>query len=157
MKVMTMSEEDKTQKKDQQKNDGTTMTEEELNEIEQDISKAREKLVSKETQSEIEKAKEQAKQEAQKEMENKQELERLSKEKEELQEKLKQKEQASSEELEKLKKKIDDLTESKATISEQNPFKEGGRNPDNMSDEEIKEIEHRSGIAFFGEEFERPL
>lgn len=135
-----------------------TFTKEELEQIDKDLATAREKLVSKETQSEIEKARGQAKEEAQKEFETKRKLEDLEREKKELEERVRKSEESSAAELDKFKKRLDELTESKATIAEQNPFRENRqKSPENLTDEEVSEIERESGIAFFGEEFARDI
>ena len=136
----------------------STFTKEELEQIDKDLNTAREKLVSKETQSEIEKAKTQAKEEAKKEFELQRKLEDLEREKKELEERVLKSEESSSAELDKFKKRLDELTDSKATIAEQNPFRQNQqKSPENMTDEEISEIERESGIAFFGEEFARNI
>ena len=135
-----------------------TFTKEELEQIDKDLTTAREKLVSKETQSEIDKARGQAKEEAKKEFELQRKLEDLEREKKELEARVQKSEEASSAELDKFKQRLDELTESKATIAEQNPFKQNQhKSPENMTDEDISEIERESGIAFFGEEFARDI
>ncbi len=138
--------------------DKPTFTKEELEQIDKDLTTAREKLVSKETQSEIDKARGQAKEEAKKEFELQRKLEDLEREKKELEARVQKSEEVSSAELDNFKKRLDELTESKATIAEQNPFKQKQqKTPENMTDEEISEIERESGIAFFGEEFARDI
>lgn len=141
------------------------LTQEELDQINKDIAAAREKLVSKETSSQIEKAKQEAKQEAQKEFETSQKLKELEEQRKALEEKLQNTEKQSSEQLEALKKKVDEMAESKRVMQAKNPFADAANSagspnnpdPENMTDEEVNDIERASGRAFFGPEYDKPL
>lgn len=135
-------------------------SQEELKQIEADIQKARDSIVSKETSALIAKAKEEAKKEAEKEFLTNSKIKELEDEKEKLRQEQVNKEREAATQLEALKKKVDELTSSKAPINFKDPFRPAGSQQNNnqgqslnLTEEQINNIEFESGKAFFGDEF----
>lgn len=120
--------------------------------MEKDIEEAKQKLVSKSTADAIATAKEEAKAELQKE----QELEQLKKQNEELQQQMKAKEEETSKTLDTFKQKLNEMAASRKTVQNEDPFenKQPPQNAsiDELSDEQIRQIEEDHAREFFGEE-----
>lgn len=130
------------------------LSEEEQKQIQKDIEETKNKLVSDETQKQVEEAKKAAKQEAQKEFELQKKLEELEKEKESLAQKLDESQKQSLAEIDALKSKVNEMVgRSRAMVRPDDPFEAPDKKPtsvENISDEEVRAIEEQSAEEFFG-------
>lgn len=142
-------------------NEPKPLSEEE--QIQRDITSAKASLVSKETQDLIKKEKDAARLEAEKEFLVNQKVKELEEQNKRLQEEQTNKEKEAALKFEELQRKIGELTTSRAPIKNRDPFanepsqENASEDVKNWSEDKINDIERASGIAFFGEDFERPL
>jgi predicted esterase YcpF (UPF0227 family) len=131
------------------------LSKEELDELNNDLERAKAELVSKSTQDQIAKAKEEARKEAESEFKAKHEIEVRNKEIEELKKRLELKEKEAAERLDALKRKVDEMQESQAIVSTQDPFRASEKRADNLTDAQLDSVEERSAEAFFGPDYQR--
>ena len=107
---------------DETKANESPLSEEDIKKLSDDIDNAKSTLVSKETQSAIEKAKADAKAEAEKEFTTNQKIKELEEQKQQLEASVKAKEESAAQELEKLKQAVNEMKASKAVVQQDNPF-----------------------------------
>lgn len=139
--------------------DKPTITKEELEALNKDIDVAKSSIVSKETQEVIQKAKDDARVEAEKEFELKKQLDEQKQEADRLKAQLADNEKKAADQLEAMKTKVDAAIESQAVVQSQNPFnphesqQSSTETVEQMSDEQVNNIEYESAKEFFGESY----
>ena len=129
------------------------MAEENINEadidaLNKDIEDAKSKLVSKETEDKIVAAKEEAKKEAAVEFETNQKIKELEAQNEVYKKQMEDKEKEAAEKITMLSEKVNSYIESKAVVTNDNPFAKNNTSNEEISDEDIKNIEQQSFTAF---------
>ncbi len=137
------------------KKESNSLSKEELDQIQKDIDDAK-NAVNKDALSD---AKAKGKKEAKKEFEHEAELKKSKEEITKLTEQLKTQQKTADEQFNLLKDKVNSLAESKAVVNMKDPFDNNvdnsinkPKNPENWSDEQVREYEENSAKAFFGEE-----
>lgn len=133
-------------------------SEDEVKAIQEDISKAKSSLVSKETDDQIAKAKEQARLEAEKEFTTNQKIQELKAENERIQSEKLEKEKEFADKFSQMNEKINEMIGSKQPVVPENPFKGNQStgpnqvNVESLSDDAVNAIEEKSAELFFGED-----
>lgn len=125
--------------------------------LNKDIEDAKSKLVSKETEEKLSAAKEEAKKEAAKEFEVNQRIKELEAQNEVYKKQMEDKEKEAAEKITILSDKVNSYIESKAVVSNNNPFDNKTNNSnEQVSDEDIENIEKQSYAAFVDERVRQP-
>ena len=140
-----------------------TLSKDELEQITNDIEKAKEQLVSKTTDQKldaIERAKLEAKEEAKKEIEDKQKQDALVAENARLQEQLQAQQKLAEEKLTDMDTKIKNMVKSKQVIASEDPFKSTpamSDKIDQMTNDEVDTLEEQSAREFFGADYDNRI
>ena len=140
-----------------------TLSKDELEQITNDIEKAKEQLVAKSADQKldaIERAKLEAKEEAKKEIEDKQKQDALVAENARLQEQLQAQQKLAEEKLTDMDTKIKNMIESKQVIASEDPFKSTpamSDKIDQMTNDEVDTLEEQSAREFFGADYDNRI
>ncbi len=139
--------------------------EKDIKAIQEDMNKAKAKLVSKEAQEQIQQAKQDARQEAEKEFVTNQKIKELEEKNAALANEKLASEKEFAEKFSKMNEKVNELIGSKQPIQAENPFKANeskgpdsfGRDVTHLTDDAIDKIEKKSAEMFLGEDYNRPI
>ena len=132
------------------------LSEEEVKQLQQDITAAKNNVVSEETQKIIEAEREKARKDALQEAEAKKAIEDKEREIAELKKAQEQKEKEAAQKYDALQSKVDELIASKAVTQKDDPFTNNQPqvDVDKMSDDQVNKIEEESARLFLGEDYD---